>query len=187
MRWRTAAGVPRQRIVSVRALCRQSAEILASLDLDPVFTLSDLHRAVQSRRGRPLHLLPQQMPSRGPCGLWISGRHADYVFYDAATSPVHQLALVGHEFGHMLFDDAATSAQARELAALLMPDLDLQLVSRLMARSSYEQYRERRAEVFASVVVQRLRGWSDAPLPATADPGVLARLVAALGPPGRDD
>ena len=174
-----------RRADTVAALCRESAAVLSSLDLGGVFTLADLHAAVEDRRARTVHLLPRPMPARGPCGLWIAGFHADYVFYDAATSPVHQLALIGHEFGHMLFDDVASSALARELAAMLMPDLDLRLVSRLLARSTYEQHQERRAEVFASVVVQRLGGWSDPPVPPSADPVVLARLAAALEAPGR--
>jgi hypothetical protein len=148
--------------------------------------MDQLRAAVESRRGRKIHLLPQEMPNRGPCGLWIASGIADHVFYDSATSPLHQQALIGHEFGHMLFDDDATSADLQELAAMLMPDLDLRLVTQLLARTTYEKHREWRAEVFASVVVQRLGSWSDVPLPCAADPLVLARLVAALEAPGRD-
>jgi hypothetical protein len=148
--------------------------------------MDDLHSAVERRRERPVHLLPRHMPNPGPCGLWIAGGSADYVFFDSATSPVHQQALIGHEFGHMLFDDDSTAADVEEVARMLMPDLDTRFVSRLLARTTYEQHRERRAEMFASVVVQRLGSWSEVPLPRTADPLVLARLIAALEAPGRD-
>lgn len=172
-----------RRAKALRDLCRESAAILAGLGLPATFTLVDLHAAVEERRGRNVHLIPQHMPSRGPCGLWISGDHADYVFYDSTTSPIHRHAVIGHEFGHMLFDDGSTTAESAELAALLLPDLDPGALPRLLSRTTYAEHREWRAEIFASVVVQRLGGWSEAPLPSTADPLVLARLVAALEPP----
>ena len=165
---------------ALRDLCRQSAEILADLGLDSTFTLTELHAAIEKKRQRSLYLIPRPMPTCGPCALWIRGDHADYVFYDNTTSSTHQYALIGHEFGHILFDDHAIEAETDELTSLLMPDLEPQCLPKLIARTTYERHREWRAEVFGSVVTQRLGSWSDSPPPSTADPAVLARLAAVL-------
>lgn len=163
----------------VAELCRQSEDVLASLKLPAIFTLAQLHEQIQHTRRRRVHLVPRHMPDRMPCGVWIAAHDEDYVFYDAASSAVHQQMIIAHEFGHMLFDDPAP-ARFDELIGMLMPDIDTSVVTRLVARSGYQEYREQRAEIFGSIVVSRMGHWGEAQPLSRADPAVLARIVAAL-------
>jgi len=163
----------------VAELCRQAGRMLAVLGLGRGFTMAQLHDRVQRRRGRPLYLIPREVAALDPHGLWVAGGHGDYVFYDRAAGVVRQHQIIGHELGHMLFDDQATPAELAELVAMLAPDVDCELVTNLRQRSRYHDLAERRAEVFGTVALDRMQSWS--PLPATVDPALLARLVATLG------
>jgi hypothetical protein len=164
----------------IAEILRQSTAMLTSLGLGARFTLADLHQRVEQHRARPVHLLPRQLPTLAPHGLWVAGEHGDYVFYDCTAGPVRQYQIIGHEFGHMLFDDAATAAELTELLAMLAPDVDPALATNLRQRTSYEDLIERRAEVFGTVSLQRMDSWSHSPNPVAADPVVLARLIATL-------
>ena len=86
-------------------LYRDAEALLATLGLPWVFTLDDLHRRVERRRGRPVHLIDRELPALAPHGLWVAGDHADYVFYDGAAAPIRQHQIIGHELGHVLHDD----------------------------------------------------------------------------------
>jgi hypothetical protein len=159
-------------------LYRASTAMLGELGLPPTFTLDDLHRRVEERRGRPVQLIARDLPALAPHGLWVSGEHADYVFYDGSAAPVRQHQIIGHELGHVLFDDALPGGGLDELAGALLPDVD---TSRLSSRSrtSYELPAERRAEVFGTVVVQRLHSWQPLRARRSLD-DVVARVTGAL-------
>jgi hypothetical protein len=163
----------------VTELCRQAGAVLVGLGLARGFSLAQLRDRVAQRRGRALHLIPRDLPVLAPHGLWVAGEHGDYVFYDRAAGPVRQHQIIGHELGHMLFDDQATPAELDELAAMLTPDVNPVLVTNLQRRSHYHAFTERRAEVFGTVVLDRMESWS--PLPVAVDAALLARLVATLG------
>jgi hypothetical protein len=160
-------------------LYRASEALLETLGLARSFTLDDLHRRIEERRGRPVHLIARDLPALAPHGLWVAGEHADYVFYDKAAAPVRQHQIIGHELGHMLHDDdGAASAAVEEVAAALLPDVVPGGPARVYRRSSYDEPAERRAEVFATVVVQRVHSWL--PLHPARDADVVARVSAAL-------
>jgi hypothetical protein len=167
----------------VGELYRQAQNTLAALGLPPAFTLPQLRERVERHRGRALHLIPREVPALAPHGLWIAGEHGDYVFFDRAAGPVRQHQIIGHELGHMLFDDQATPAELAELSAMLAPEVDPALTTNLQRRTHYHDLPERRAEVFGTVVLHRTESWE--PLPSTVDSALLARLVATLG--GGDD
>ena len=162
-------------------LYRESEAMLEGLGLRRTFTLEDLHRRVEQRRDRPVHLIPRDFPALAPHGLWVAGEHADYVFYDAAAATVRQHQIIGHELGHVLYDHSAAPTAVEDTAAVLLPDVVPGGPARVYQRTSYDLPAERRAEVFGTVVVQRLHSWR--PLRPTADPealALLARVSAAL-------
>ncbi|MFI7542438.1 hypothetical protein [Actinoplanes sp. NPDC049599] len=147
-------------------LIGQARRGLDRLGLRGRFTADRLHEAMQAHRGRPVHLLARPLPAGGPHGLWVAGRDADYVFYPAAASPVRRHVIVGHEYGHMLFDDVAPAAVAAPA---------------FRSRSSYEELPERRAEIFGTLVAQRITDWSWPPSQATdGDEAALQRLTGLL-------
>src|SRR5207248_8552457 len=106
---------------STRDLYRQAGNRLAALGLPTVFTLAQLHAAVERHRGRSVRLIPKDLPVLAPHGLWIAAEHADYVFFDRSAGQIRQHQIVGHEFGHMLFDDDTVPAHPPELAAMIGP------------------------------------------------------------------
>ena len=110
-----------------------------------------------------MHLIPRHLPALAPHGLWVAGEFADYVFYDANASKVRQSLIIGHEYGHMMFDDVSTPTSLERLAAILMPSSDPSVPQIALARSTYDEPIERRAEVFGTIAVQRAESWSELP------------------------
>ncbi|GAA0936459.1 ImmA/IrrE family metallo-endopeptidase [Nonomuraea longicatena] len=161
-------------------MCRQSEALLDSLGLPRTFTISELCRRVEERRDRSIHLIARELPVRAPHGLWVAGQHADYVFFDNSIGPVRQYQIIAHELGHMLFDDDTAASDARELLAMLSPELDHSTVRKIQQRNSYAEPAELRAELFGTVAVQRTQTWSALSWSRPAAPEQLARLIETL-------
>ncbi|HTJ32562.1 MAG TPA: ImmA/IrrE family metallo-endopeptidase [Dactylosporangium sp.] len=128
----------------VLTLVREAGAVLDDLGLPGSFTLADLHARVEARRGRPIDVRPHRMPAEGPHGLWVMGENADYVFVDETAPPLRRTQIIGHEFGHMLFDDRG---------AALPGDPAVHGCT----RSGYDELIEQRCEWFGTVVLQRVR------------------------------
>lgn len=161
-------------------LREQAERLLAALDLPATFTFAELHDRIERHRGCPVHLIPRHLPALAPHGLWVAGEFADYVFYDADAGKVRQSLIIGHEYGHMLFDDVSVPGDLEQLAAMLMPSVDPSVPQVLLARSAYDEPVERRAEIFGTVAVQRAEFWSELPATPPVDAEVSARLIATL-------
>ncbi|MEH0935491.1 hypothetical protein [Micromonospora psammae] len=160
----------------LRQLRLQSEQALDALGLPEAFTFAQLHERVERRRGRPVHLIPRDLPALAPHGLWVAGEFADYIFYAANASPVRQRLIIGHEYGHALFDDASAPSELEQVATALTGGP----TPTGLARSSYALPQERRAELFGTLAVQRAEGWSEIPVSDTGDPAIAARLAATL-------
>jgi hypothetical protein len=153
--------------------------MLHSLGLAHRFTLDDLHHAVERRRGVPIQLVAWPMPASGPSGLRVSTAHGEYVFYPAGATTVTQIVIIGHELGHIAFDDTATRGDLVQLIATLMPHVDPSVILGPAARSGYDVAVERRAEVFGTVVAERVGSWSGT-AGAAGDPALLDELAASM-------
>jgi len=147
----------------VLTLVRQARAVLDELDLPESFTLAELHRRVELRRGRRIHLIPRALPALGPHGMWVAGERDDYVFFDRAAPPLRRQQIIGHEFGHIVFDDEGGPIAAEHLAALLPPEHTPAQQATVNARAltactrtAYDDMVEQRCEWFGTVVVQRL-------------------------------
>ena len=133
-------------------------------------------------RGRAIELVPAALGG-DLTGLWVPMAGADVVFYEQATTPLHQQHIQLHEIGHLLCDHP--HAPGAETLRRLMPHLDLDRLEYLLARSGYEEAAEREAEWFARAVgsgVLRYRS----PLQPDATPeeaAALARAARAFGSP----
>jgi hypothetical protein len=127
-----------------------------------------------------VHVIAQPLPADGPHGLWIAGQDADYIFFPSAASPVRRHVIVGHEYGHMLFDDPAGPAITAAGDPALMGPQALSAAAH-KSRSSYEELPERRAEIFGTLVAQRITDWSQPPSRGTdSDEAALQRLTGLL-------
>jgi hypothetical protein len=141
---------------------------------------------VSRRRGRPIHLLPKSAPV-GPCGVWLAMPSADYVFFENATSPLHREHIILHELGHLLRDHAPTEVIDDRALRLLLPTLDLDVIRRVIGRTSYSAVEEQEAEMIASLVLDRVE-FRTAPRDIVSDSEVavvIGRLESTLGSPGQ--
>jgi hypothetical protein len=162
-------------------LRRRCQEIVDGLDIPDPFSIRELVRQLGQRRGRPIHLVPLSLPAGEPCGVWVSTRDFDVIFYEVDTSPLHQEHIIAHELGHLLCEHGAPTIDV-DVSRQLLPDLDPQLVQRILNRTTYSAVEERQAEVVASLISRAANrprtdaGWT-AP-PEVAD--VLARVEHTL-------
>ena len=164
---------------------RQSCEArLRGLDLPVPFDVRAFCDALGARRGRPIRLCPV-ISRAGPCGLWAAGTRVDYIFYEQATSPLHQEHIILHEASHLLCGHHPGPISEEECSRLLFPDLDAEMVRRVLGRASYSADEEREAELLASLILERVARQA-LPQVRPADPEVAAlldRLEAALERP----
>ncbi|NAZ85847.1 ImmA/IrrE family metallo-endopeptidase [Kineococcus indalonis] len=163
--------------MSLRALRHRCAARLRDLALPDTFSTDAFATAVADLRGRPVHVLPHS--TTGPCGAWVSTAAADYVFVDESTSGVHRRHILAHELAHVVFDHGGPDVLADDVAARLLPDVDRSTIERVLQRSSYSTEEEREAEVFASMVLQRMPALDALPHAASREVQALARSFGA--------
>jgi hypothetical protein len=112
---------------------------------------------------------------------------ADYVFFEIATSPLHREHIILHELGHLLRDRAPTEVIDDRALRLLLPTLNVDVVRRVMGRTSYTAVEEQEAEMIASLVLDRVMVRA-APRDVVSDSevaAVIGRLESTLGYPGQ--
>jgi hypothetical protein len=174
----------RERDMDLKRLRQRCEARLRELELPVPFNLHAFCDALGARRGRPIRLCPATSLA-GPCGLWAAGTTDDYIFYEQATSPLHQEHIVLHEASHMLCGHRPARVSDDEASRLLFPDLDAAMVKRVLGRAAYSAVEEQEAELLASLILERAGRTGLAPARA-ADPEVAAlvdRLEAALEKP----
>jgi hypothetical protein len=161
------------------------------LQLPVPFTIEAFCERLGVCTGRQVRLCPVNTTfatRSGACGLWVRVAGADLFFHERATSPYHKDHLVAHEAGHAAFDDpTAEILDEEELAALMR--LSPVTIERMAGRTHYDKPRERRAEMFSTVVNElAIRAGPVAPPPMPSeDAAVLSRVYAALtGSPDPD-
>ena len=161
-------------------LRRRCERRLDNIRIPKPFDLDVFCAVVSAHRGRPLTLHPMPGLSAGaPCGVWISGPAADYVFYDPVTSQLHAEHIVLHELSHMLSGHATSISAGLSGDALhrLAPDIDPRTIDTMLGRAAYSTAQEREAETLASLI----RARSAVGRPAEPRPGdTLSRVADVL-------
>lgn len=81
---------------------------------DP-FSLEEFRGSVERLRGRPLHLVEIRYPAGTDtvCGVCISTRDLDAVFYARTVSDLHGSHIVLHEMAHLILDHRPSVAATR--------------------------------------------------------------------------
>ncbi|SES47368.1 protein of unknown function [Streptomyces sp. yr375] len=161
-------------------LRRYCAEVVRQLDVPDPFDINVLVDRLERQRQKPISLLPVPLNATGgPSGLWVATGEVDYVLYHQSTTARHQRHIVLHEIGHMLCGHESTPANQDEVARLLMPSLDPELVRLVLGRTEYDRDEERAAELIASLIP--LQASSAAPQPsADRKPSEVTALVSHL-------
>jgi phage-related baseplate assembly protein len=107
---------------------------------------------------------PLRLSGAAPCGLWLGLPEVDLIFFEADTSPAHQDHIILHELGHVLSHEHDGTLD-EELLRTLFPALSPELVRNALGRTRYSAVEEQEAEVFAHLVLARVRR-----APAAAEP-----------------
>lgn len=163
---------------NVREQCERA---VARLPLRSPFDVGSLIDQLAADRGRPIELHRWPEGINAPCGVWVATASTDHIFYDGLTTPIHQRHIILHELGHLLLEHELPPPQDA-WARRLLPSLDPAMVSTALGRSSYADDDEIAAELFASMVIERVNRLGRAS-PTSLDPqrdGVVERLTAAL-------
>ncbi|MFE2865023.1 ImmA/IrrE family metallo-endopeptidase [Embleya sp. NPDC059259] len=163
----------------LRDASRKRLERLDIVIPDP-FDAQLLCENISRARGRALRLmpLPEGMPAGMPCGMWAATEKADWVWYDASTSPAHQRHIVAHELAHVLCDH--NGGMDALMAGRLSPDLDPATIRRMIGRTSYTDFQELEAETLATLLTLPA-----APSSPELSGRVLSRLHASLTEPAQ--
>lgn len=150
----TWVGTVELRVQMILRLRRQCNRLLRELELFRSFSVENLCSRLAMYRGRPLYVqpLPGAAVLTGPCGVWLETETEDFIFYAPNTSRLHQDHIVLHEIGHMLRQHTATDHLPDSVFEGLFPDLDRDMVTRLLGRSRYNSWQEREAEAVAGIL-----------------------------------
>ncbi len=169
----------------LRRLRRQVEARVDELDVPTPFDVTLMCERLGARRGRPIRLRAEATAS-GLCGLWAEVAGVDYIVYERDTTPLHQEQIILHEIGHLLAEHGPTAISDHESLALLMPDLDPEMVRRVVERRGYSSEEEQEAELLATLVLERAGRTKSSPLgaPSAEDGRALDMLDSILN---RDD
>lgn len=144
-------------------LRRRCERRLRGIEIPQPFDIRKWCDIVAERRGRELRLYPTPgLSASAPCGMWLSVGRADYIFYEANTSPLHADHFILHEVGHMLGEHTVGLDIADSVLVRLLPDLDPRSVRRVLGRVGYLDEQEQEAEMLASLVRASIRHGGDA-------------------------
>lgn len=135
-------------------LRRRHAALLRDLPIPVPFDARALCEQVGARRGQPIRLVPMAGLT-GVCGLWVATDTMDLIFHESDTTPPHQEHIILHELAHVLCDHYPVSLPMAEQARILLPNLDPDMVRRVLGRAGYSTEEEREAEMLASLIRQR--------------------------------
>ncbi|MFV2116225.1 hypothetical protein ACFHW0_28350 [Micromonospora sp. LOL_025] len=149
----------------LRAEC---AERLTEIEaLIPVpWEAEEFLRRLGQARGRTIVIRTVETDPGAPCGLYLAVGAVDTLVVPARTNPYHRDHVLAHEIAHMLFDlepspDEHASDEGSvidpEYARSLFPDIPPELVKALLGRRGYGNRVERRAEIFAELLLERVR------------------------------
>lgn len=144
------------------------------------FSVRAMCDLVAAERGRPIRLMAMSGVSE-VCGVWIATETMDLICYEEATTSPHQEHIILHELSHLLCDHYPASLDEADHARLL-PDLDPEMVRRVLGRTSYSTVEEQEAELLASLIRQRahLGEGSRKTAHGGESSGLVRRLHAAL-------
>jgi hypothetical protein len=147
---------------------------------DP-FDLELFIKRLEGRRGRPIHMIPISARRGAPCGLYIKTGGADYLCYVRSSSPLHECHILLHELGHLVLGHQDSGWRSEELQRMLLPNLNADMIRRVLFRTGYADPAEDAAEDFADLILApRVLGSGRYTVPAATPPPEIAEVVRNL-------
>ena len=134
-----------------------AAEAFVSLRLPSHLTLERLIAIVAVRRRRRIEIEATTiLNGTSVCGLWLSTHSREIILHAVTDSALHRQQFILHELGHMILrhDELGVSS---EYAVSLFPNLDGEMVSKALARSSFVDDLEAAAETLADLLAGAIR------------------------------
>ncbi|MCM6775548.1 hypothetical protein NDR87_15270 [Nocardia sp. CDC159] len=154
----------------IRRYCRK---VLRACDIQPPLRIDELCRRIGEQRGKPIRLIPWQLPVPGPFGLWMSRGHEDCIVFQEETTRVHQVHIILHEIGHILCEhiDDTGGDDVPDLG----PEFPGDLTRRGLRRTCYDELRERQAEMVATIIQEwsSVVDYATPPVPTGSEAGPL--------------
>lgn len=175
----TGRGMPgrEERPCDERELERRVRDMLRALDVRPPLRVEELCQSLGEYRGRHIELRPYPLSVSHPYGVWVETSVADVILYQRETTALHQDHIIVHELGHILADHPSTAGPVEWAATVT--GLKPSAVRRVLYRCTYDDAREREAELIAMIIMEWV-SLSEAMPPYSQDPA-LRRIQAALG------
>lgn len=134
-----------------------AADAFRSLMLPSRVTLDGLIAIVAARRRRRIEIEATTiLNGTEVCGLWLSTDSREIILHAVTDSVLHRQQFILHELGHMILrhDEVGVS---QNYTASLFPNLDGEMVSRALARSSFVDDMEAAAETLADLLAAAIR------------------------------
>ncbi|MEW2132071.1 hypothetical protein [Streptomyces sp. NPDC005435] len=154
----TLCGSVREHLAIYAATWSTTRLIRRDIGLSGVRGLQDLVDIVALKRGKPITLTEAPLPPE-VSGFCARGRDRDYIVVDATASELTRLHASLHELFHLWeehpADESAHDPMPPEVVRRLLPGLKPDPALKVLARSNYRRDHERRAETFATVMLER--------------------------------
>ncbi|HEY0697077.1 MAG TPA: hypothetical protein VGD43_04635 [Micromonospora sp.] len=160
-------------------LRRRCERVARTVRVPQPFDVGEFLDLLGTERGRPVHLIPFDLPAGAPCGLCVCTPVADYVVVTAAASGAQRDHIVLHETAHLLLRHSSRLLAGDCSDGQLFRHLDLRVVEAMFARTNYDDVDEREAETLASLLGQRAGLWRPQAVHRPADP-LIERLGRSL-------
>ena len=159
---------------------------MRQLDIPDPFDLAEFIDRLERQRSRKIQLVAIPAMPDGLCGMCVPTGGSDYIFHEEGSSPLHREHIIMHELGHAIMAHEGDGLSVKDLAPLLFPTLNPELVHRVLGRTAYSTREEKEAETLATLILRRAHPPLHQDLqvaPEHAD--VVGRLEATWGRPRR--
>jgi hypothetical protein len=158
------------RQVVPRDVRRRCERLLADLNVPVPLDMAALRAEVSRTTGRPIEVRRVDAAPRGLCGMWVSIGGTDVIYVVEGTSEDHQRQVELHELSHILCGHIPETVPIAVMSSLV-PDLDPELVERMLGRTHFDEKAEFEAELLATMIACAGTDWVPEPrrkIPASA-------------------
>lgn len=148
--------------LSERTLQRRLRDLLRRLDLRHPLVAEELCLCFGRLRGRPIVLVPTDLPGAGAFGALVPMRHKDLVIHQGSLPARHRETIIFHEFAHLFLQHIDT---ARVHGRTLVCNIDLAALDTFGEATVYDLREEWEAETCAAILSQWARAGVASPEP----------------------